>query len=150
MRKPFTMENLNAMKKKIANNANISKKKESLLNQTKRGKKPHKDVQEEIYQDKKNEIFFNVLNYLKIPLPEKEYKFHHERKWRFDFCWKEKMIALEVEGGVWSNGRHTRGSGFIKDMEKYNAAAVLGYRVVRCMPSELCKIETMNLLKSIL
>ena len=41
------------------------------------------------------------------------------------------MILVEVEGGVWSGGRHTRGKGYIGDMEKYNAAVVMGYQVIR-------------------
>lgn len=62
-----------------------------------------------------------------------EYKFHPDRKWRFDFCWpqEEVMLGVEVEGGVWTKGRHTRGSGFIADCEKYNAAEVMGYHVIR-------------------
>jgi very-short-patch-repair endonuclease len=73
----------------------------------------------------------------KIEEPTTEYKFHPTRKWRFDFAWPDKLIALEVEGGVWSNGRHTRGSGFVKDMEKYNEAGKLGWRVFRFTPSEM-------------
>lgn len=34
-------------------------------------------------------------------------------------------------------GRHTRGSGFVKDMEKYNAAGLLGWRVFRFTPKQL-------------
>ena len=60
-----------------------------------------------------------------------EHKFHPTRKWRFDFCHPVLKIAVEVEGGVFSFGRHTRGSGFLKDMEKYNAAVILGWRVLR-------------------
>lgn len=60
-----------------------------------------------------------------------EYRFHPTRKWRFDFCWPEEKIAVEVEGGTWSGGRHTTGAGFKKDCEKYNHAALLGYRVFR-------------------
>lgn len=71
----------------------------------------------------------------KLPMPTPEYKFHPERRWRFDWCWPDYKIALELEGGVWIKGRHTRGAGFIKDMEKYNAAAARGYRVFRCTPT---------------
>lgn len=53
------------------------------------------------------------------------------RDWRFDFAWPKRKIALEVEGGTWSRGRHTRGSGFEKDCEKYNEATLLGWRVMR-------------------
>ena len=68
-----------------------------------------------------------------IAKPEQEHKFAKSigRKWRFDFAWPDKMVALEVEGGTWTDGRHTRGSGFEKDCEKYNAAALLGWRVFR-------------------
>lgn len=65
-----------------------------------------------------------------LPEPEREYRFC-DRRWRFDFCWPALMLAVEVEGGTWKNGRHTRGSGFERDAEKYNAAALLGWRVLR-------------------
>ena len=62
---------------------------------------------------------------------EQEYKFHPKRQWRADFHILETKILVEVEGGIWTGGRHTRGKGFIHDMEKYNAATVLGYQVLR-------------------
>ena len=63
--------------------------------------------------------------------PEREYRFHPERRWRIDFAWPEKKIAVEIEGGVWQGGRHVRGSGYSKDLDKYNALALMGYRVLR-------------------
>ncbi|MCH7389539.1 DUF559 domain-containing protein [Acinetobacter dispersus] len=62
---------------------------------------------------------------------EHEYKFHPTRKWRADFLISDTKILIEVEGGIWSQGRHTRGAGYIGDMEKYNAAAILGFQVLR-------------------
>ncbi|MEQ1277327.1 DUF559 domain-containing protein [Acinetobacter soli] len=62
---------------------------------------------------------------------EQEYKFHPDRNWRADFWITGSKILVEVEGGIWSGGRHTRGKGFIADMEKYNAAAILGFKVLR-------------------
>ncbi|EXB28367.1 hypothetical protein J537_1035 [Acinetobacter baumannii 1437282] len=62
---------------------------------------------------------------------EQEYKFHPTRKWRADFLISNTKILIEVEGGIWSQGRHTRGTGYIGDMEKYNAAAILGFQVLR-------------------
>lgn len=77
--------------------------------------------------------------------PVVEHRFHPVRKWRFDFAWPEHRVALEVEGGVWTGGRHTRGSGFVKDVEKYNAAGRLGWIVLRCVPSDLLKRATAEL-----
>lgn len=64
------------------------------------------------------------------PGMQTEYRFC-ERLWRFDFAWPESRVALEIEGGIWTNGRHTRGSGFEKDLEKYNRAAIDGWTVIR-------------------
>jgi very-short-patch-repair endonuclease len=72
------------------------------------------------------------------PTPEREFAFHPSRKWRFDFAWPRVMIAVEIEGGVRegaSRGRHMRQAGFIADAEKYNFAALMGWRVVRLAPS---------------
>ena len=63
--------------------------------------------------------------------PEREHRFAPGRRWRFDFAWPKERVAVEVEGGVWTRGRHTRGSGFVGDLEKYNAAALLGWIVIR-------------------
>lgn len=60
-----------------------------------------------------------------------EYRFDKKRLWRFDFAYPDRLIAIEVEGGVWSGGRHTTGKGFTDDCEKYNQAAALGWRVFR-------------------
>lgn len=70
------------------------------------------------------------LKALKIEF-EQEFKFHPKRKWKADFHLVGKMILVEVEGGIWSGGRHTRGKGYIGDMEKYNAATMMGYQVIR-------------------
>ncbi len=71
-----------------------------------------------------------ALKALKIDF-EQEFKFHPERKWKADFHLVGKKILVEVEGGIWSSGRHTRGKGYIGDMEKYNAATMMGYQVIR-------------------
>ena len=65
-----------------------------------------------------------------LPAPEREYRFHPTRRWRFDFAWPEVKVAVEIHGGIWSGGRHTRGKGLAKDCEKHNAATKLGWRVL--------------------
>jgi very-short-patch-repair endonuclease len=66
-----------------------------------------------------------------IAAPEREYRFAPPRRWKFDFAWPDRFIALEVEGGTFAGGRHTRGKGFEADCEKYNAAAIAGWTVLR-------------------
>lgn len=82
-----------------------------------------------------------------IPTPAYEVFFHPDRKWRFDIAWPEYNVAIEVEGGVWSGGRHTRASGFVKDMEKYNEAAARGWKVLRCQPNDLCTVAFTDIIK---
>ena len=60
----------------------------------------------------------------------REFRWHPTRRWRSDFCFSDKIL-VEIEGGIWTRGRHTRGSGFIKDCEKYNTAAAMGWKVFR-------------------
>lgn len=84
------------------------------------------------------ELLFRIKA-ARLPMPEPEYRFHPERKWRFDFAYPQRKIAIECEGAVWTRGRHTRGSGFIADCHKYNSAALLGWIVLRyprCMIRE--------------
>jgi hypothetical protein len=71
------------------------------------------------------------LRAARMPAPIAEYVFARPRRWRFDEAWPDRMLAVEVEGGTWVNGRHSRGSGMRKDCEKYNAAVLLGWRVLR-------------------
>lgn len=80
----------------------------------------------------------------------KEYKFHPTRKWRFDYAIPEHKIALEVEGGVWTGGRHTSPKGFLGDMEKYNTATIMGWRLLRTTPDRLCSNETMQMVRDII
>lgn len=91
--------------------------------------------------------FTGVLARSCVSAPYTEYRFHPERKWRFDYAWPSRKIALEVEGGVWTNGRHTRGKGFLGDLEKYNTAAAMGWRVLRVTPSELLSVKTAEMIK---
>lgn len=77
-----------------------------------------------------------ILNEISNYDYHKEFKFLDNRKFRFDYVYLLsesliKGIAIEFEGGVWSNGRHIRPLGFIKDCEKYNLATVNGYIVLR-------------------
>lgn len=73
----------------------------------------------------------------KLPEPTAEHRFHPERRWRFDYAFVERKIAVEVEGGIYTRGRHVRPKGFIGDMSKYNEAQSLGWKVLRFSPQQI-------------
>jgi very-short-patch-repair endonuclease len=66
-----------------------------------------------------------------LPEPEREYMFAKSigRRWRLDFAYPEKRIGIEVQGGTYIRGAHSRGTGLERDYEKYNQAQVLGWDV---------------------
>ena len=72
-----------------------------------------------------------------------EWKFYPNRRWKADYkIWPtgkagETTILVEIEGAIWTQGRHTRGSGYTKDLEKYRMAAALGYKVFRFSTQEV-------------
>ncbi len=81
-------------------------------------------------------LFESLLRTFKVPAPEREHKFYPTRKWKSDYCWPMHKLAVEIDGGAFSGGRHTTGAGFAKDQEKRNAYAMLGYRVLTFSPRE--------------
>lgn len=84
-----------------------------------------------------------------LPTPHREYRFGAEaaggpgkglrkrlaeaglKDWRFDMAWPNLMLAVEIEGGAWVGGRHTRGKGFLEDLRKYDAAQRLNWTIYR-------------------
>jgi len=73
-----------------------------------------------------------------LPLPKLEHSFHPERKWRLDFAWPDHgLVALEVHGGIWKEGRHIQGQGFTDDREKMNEAALAGWLVIEATTDQV-------------
>ncbi len=76
---------------------------------------------------------------------EREYLICEGRKWRADYAFLSHFtvnsiaawVLVEIEGAVWTSGRHTRGSGYVKDLEKYRVASALGYRLYRFSTQEI-------------
>jgi hypothetical protein len=71
------------------------------------------------------------------PGTPQHYFFRPYRQWRFDLAWPDLLVAFECEGGVWTGGRHTRGSGYSGDCEKYSVAAGLGWCVIRATVQQI-------------
>lgn len=61
---------------------------------------------------------------------KREYQFHPTRKWRFDFALPEIKVAVECQGGIFTYGGHNRGAFMLKEYEKLNTAAEMGWRVL--------------------
>jgi len=78
---------------------------------------------------------------------EKEYRFHPTRRWRGDYAILEPHIIIECEGGAYVRGRHVRGTGYVKDMQKYREAFVLGWSVIRFTPQEIERGEHISVLE---
>lgn len=78
-----------------------------------------------------------------LPAPLREFAFHPGRRWRFDYAWPGARIAVEQEGGIWAadgsraKAAHARPAAIVRDMEKGNAAVLLGWRVLRFEPSKM-------------
>lgn len=102
-----------------------------LLTQPKEPKTPaRKDLDAELRQQFARQ-FEAQWQLLGGPALEKEHYFNPERQWHSDYLHRPTMTLIELEGGAYSAGRHTRPKGFVEDVFKYNSATMLGYRVVR-------------------
>ncbi len=72
-----------------------------------------------------------------LPIPVPEHRFHPTRKWRFDYAWVKQKLALEVDGGIYVNGGHSRGAARESDYTKDANAIILGWRVLRVSTGQL-------------
>jgi hypothetical protein len=70
------------------------------------------------------------------PTLEQEHHFCPIRKWLSDFFHRPTLTLIEIEGGMWTGGRHQKGLGFSADAIKYNVASYMGFRLFR-LPSSL-------------
>ena len=96
---------------------------------------------------------FAALSSTDLPQPVREYLFAKQelkRLWRFDIAFVDQRVAVEVDGGSWIGGRHTRGAGFEGDLEKFNAAAELGWSIYRFTTRQVKNGTAMETLKRVL
>ena len=92
-----------------------------------------------------NMIFLHLLSERGLK-PTQEYKFHPERRWLFDYAFPERLLAVEVEGGIYNGKAHGSISGIKRDIEKYSEAAAYGWRIVRVLPEDIGKKKTIDLI----
>lgn len=80
-------------------------------------------------KDKLVNTFIGLWSMLGGQVLVRELRFHPDRRWRLDFAHEPSKTAIEINGGIWSGGRHVRGAGYLRDREKVNAATAMGWRV---------------------
>ena len=68
-------------------------------------------------------------------------------RWRFDYAIPKHKVAIEIDGAVWTMGRHNRPEGYINDMEKLNTATSMGWLVLRFTTDDRLKESTLRLIK---
>ena len=91
------------------------------------------------------ELLFSLqLQEAAAPEPVREHRFNPPRKFRFDFCWLNIKLAVEIEGGTYKKSRHTSARGFKQDCEKYNQAELLGWTVLRFDSAMVNNLEAIN------
>jgi len=85
------------------------------------------------------QAFLSLWGWLapELPQPVREFRFSAPRRYRFDFAWPQQKVAVEIEGGVWTRGRHVRAAGYTADTDKYNLAVTLGWSVIRIVSTRL-------------
>jgi hypothetical protein len=75
-----------------------------------------------------------------LPQPVREFKFHPDRKWRFDLYWKTARLGVELHGGG-QRGRHCRLKGLSNDTQKCNSAQRFGLMLLAYTTIELKKMQ---------
>ena len=78
---------------------------------------------------KLEDSLFEEFRLFGLDLPERQHRFHPKRKWQLDFAWIDRKIAVEIHGGIYMQGHHSRGQNQEDDFEKVNEAVRLGWRV---------------------
>jgi hypothetical protein len=100
---------------------------------------PSKSRQERRGATFEHKLLARELTQAQIAFQE-EFRFHPKRRWRFDFL--VDNFGIEIVGGLWmKRGGHSQGQAQLDDMEKFNHAALLGYRVLQFTPGQV-KNET--------
>jgi very-short-patch-repair endonuclease len=115
-----------------------------------REKAMNKVIRRKVLSSTASEKVDLFLNYLQQQFPQaevvKELQFHPDRKWRFDYAFPSRKIAIEIDGAIWTLGRHNRPRGYLNDMEKLNTAASMGWLVLRFSTDERFYLSTRRLI----
>lgn len=139
------------------------------------GRKNGKAAAREINKVDWGAELIHQISVANLPLPVREHTFHPKRKWRLDLAWLDRLVAVEIDGGLYARpvvchncgqtvkrlvgkkwvvvregGRHNTGRGRANDIEKTNEANLLGWHIYHVTPEQVQKFEALELLQRIL
>lgn len=101
-------------------------------------KKPRRSVKSYLQEDLKEQMTRAGLVFVE------EHQFLKSRRWRFDFAFLDEKLAVEVQGGIWVQGRHSRGRGYLADLKKKEQALKNGWIVFECEKTMIEKGEALQ------
>ncbi|EHU1259125.1 hypothetical protein A1E07_RS06985 [Acinetobacter baumannii] len=72
----------------------------------------------------------------------------HTKHWRFDFHIVKLRLLIEIEGGPWSGGRGGKLSNKAWNLDRYDLAEEMGYKIERFHPDSILSGYVINWIKS--
>jgi hypothetical protein len=71
---------------------------------------------------------------LGVPEPVGEWYPLEHREYRIDLAWPGPKVGLDVQGGLFTQGAHSRPAGIRADIERMNLIVAAGWRLFYCEP----------------
>jgi very-short-patch-repair endonuclease len=99
--------------------------------------------------DVEDELWWQIQA-IGLSLPERQAKIISDRKFRWDFAWLDRKLTVEIQGGIWSGGAHSRGGGIQRDYEKNNLAVLAGWRCLYFTTADVKSGLALSVLERIL
>jgi hypothetical protein len=92
-------------------------------------------ISQEVKHDYKAE-FEQQMSLIDLKFEREFYFALPKRRWRSDWHILTTNVLVEFEGGLFAKDKigHGNVGGILRDIEKYNSAALLGYVVIRITP----------------
>jgi very-short-patch-repair endonuclease len=84
------------------------------------------------------------LQTVKAPFFERQFRIHRKRRFRADFYFPKGQLVVEVDGGGYVKGRHSRGKGIERDAEKSAYIAQMPARLMRVTPKHVKSGEAVD------
>lgn len=81
-----------------------------------------------------------------LPEPVAEYEWCPGRKFKADWCFSG-LVLLEIHGGTWIGGHHSRGKDQIEDFWKINESQLLGFVYLIVTPQQVDSGEAFALVR---